>query len=149
MTYRIGLTLEEAQRADQSSRLVESNRLISRHLNPTLVATEAVQLFPAMAGADAAALVLVSSETGPSCAGLSGLEWECAPVLVGLASRLLAAASQDEPYATVALPAMLGEFGLSPWPDCPQSLLALPTGRKGRNGACCSPCAGQPWSSPR
>ena len=133
MTYRIGLTLEEAQRADQSSRLVECNRLISRHLNPTLVATEAVQLFPAMAGADAAALVLVSSETGPSCAGLSGLEWGCAPVLVGLASRLLAAPSQDEPYATVALPAMLGAFGFSPWADCPQSLLALPFGRKERN----------------
>lgn len=133
MAHRMGLALEEAQRASQLSRIVESGRLISRHLNPGNVASESVQLFPAIAGADGAALILVSPELGASCAGLNGLDWACTPFLLQLTERLLAQPARIEPISVIDLPALLDHHGLMPWPDCPKTALVLPIGRKERN----------------
>lgn len=78
MAYRIGLALEQAQRNVQLERVVQSGRRISRNLSELAVCSETVRMFPAVVGADAAALVLIdaSGRSRWSVQSGSGQRWD-------------------------------------------------------------------------
>ncbi|CAG0997415.1 partial Sensory/regulatory protein RpfC, partial [Rhodocyclaceae bacterium] len=129
MGYRLGIALEQAQRRAQMELMVRAGQQIGCHLDVAAVAAEAVAIFPAVVGADAAVLVLAAAdgggrvELGRGAPALDGF-WQ------GLAASCLASAQTPGwLLSTSSLAAELGRRGLALPADCPvQSLLAVPVG---------------------
>jgi PAS domain S-box-containing protein len=102
MSYRIGLTLEQAQRNRQLEQIIQSSHEISRLLDESTVATETVRTFATIFKADAATLVVKNDKGLPVCVACSGLAPEqanvCVPVTESLLKDYLFAATR--PYST-------------------------------------------------
>ena len=127
MTYRIGLTLEQAQRSFQLEQVVSAGREIGRHLDETAVAGEAVRMFPAVVSADAAALVL-----NDRCLAQFGLEpnWTCSWDRLTKFLLTILPPGRAEPYSTSDLPAVVEQLLPGLLQNCPvRALLAVPIQR--------------------
>jgi diguanylate cyclase (GGDEF)-like protein/PAS domain S-box-containing protein len=74
MAYRIGLSLEQAQRSSQLGQFVEIVHEIGRFLDEPSVCAEAVKRFPEIVKGDAAALVLTRLDRQPECAAQQGFD---------------------------------------------------------------------------
>ena len=133
MAYRIGLTLEQAQRSAQLEHLVRVGRLISSQLEEDNVAAAAVRLLPEVVLADAALLVLTGAE------GQAGLTHQSDPALGEaslwclLSDTLLRQSSlaEGQIYCIDDLHAAVERFALPALKDLPvRSLLAIPIHRE-------------------
>ncbi len=91
MAYRIGGALEQAQRRAQMEVLVDAGQRIGRRLDPATVALEAVRLFTALVGANAAALALTDGAGRVERVVRSGLDAAHDPLWIRLAGRCLGA----------------------------------------------------------
>jgi signal transduction histidine kinase/ActR/RegA family two-component response regulator len=135
MAYRIGLALEQAQRTMQLEQIIRAGQEIGRHLDKSNVASTAVQMFPALMGADAAALVMNDPGGTPLCVAQAGLDSVWSSAFSHLADGLLkdAQLATVEPYCTSDLPAAFNQFSLEFPKNCPvQALLAVPIQREER-----------------
>lgn len=133
MAYRIGHTLMEAQRSVQFEKLVHSSREISRDLDLDAVTAEAVNMFPSIVSAEAAAIFLNDPDGELYCAARSGLGAPCAAALRRLARHLMATPpiGQGEPYSTANVSPSLGGLSTPPLTVSPaKALLAVPIHRK-------------------
>jgi PAS domain S-box-containing protein len=133
MAYRIGLTLEQAQRSAQLEQLVRVGRLISSQLEVESVAAEAVRRFPEVVLADAAVLVLIGADGQPSLAHQAGVSSEEEPLWCLLTERLLTEArlAAGQPYRIEDLHTVADRFavnGLSR--SRARSLLVIPIRRE-------------------
>ena len=129
MAYRIGLALEQAQRNVQLEQIVRTGREIGRHLDESAVGSAAVRMFPALMGADAAALVLNDQGGLPRCVARVGIEPALSSVFSGLAEYLLndSRFSAIEPYFTSDLRAAARRLSLELPDNClVRALLAVP-----------------------
>jgi signal transduction histidine kinase/CheY-like chemotaxis protein len=129
MAFRIGRTLMESQRALQLEKILASSREINRRLETGAVAKEAVRAFPAMVGANAAAMVLSDSRGALGFAAWSGLGEVCPPGLIPLAEDLIASPGFEtgEPFVSSDLGSSLSARAVNPAELSPaKALLAIP-----------------------
>jgi signal transduction histidine kinase/ActR/RegA family two-component response regulator len=135
MAYRIGLTLDQAQRSVQLEQIVRTGREIARHLDQSAVCEEAVRMFPALVGADAAVLVLNDLGGTPRCAAQIGLDPSWASAFCHIMEQFLTEPrlASDDPYSTRDLRAAVEPLAFE-LPDlCPaRALLAVPIRRDER-----------------
>ena len=129
MAYRIGLALGQAQRNVQLEQIVLTGREIGRHLDESAVSSAAVQMFPALMGADAAALVLDGLDGMPQCAAQVGIDSALMSVFSHLAECLVKDSqfTTIEPYFTSDLRAAARQLSIELPHDCRvRALLAVP-----------------------
>jgi signal transduction histidine kinase/ActR/RegA family two-component response regulator len=135
MAYRIGLALEQAQRKVQLEQIIRTGREIGLHLDERAVGSAAVQIFPALMGADAAVLVLNDTNDMPQYATQIGIDPAWTSMFSHLAERLLKGSETDtvEPYCTFDLRAAADRLALELPDNCPvRTLLAVPIRREER-----------------
>jgi diguanylate cyclase (GGDEF)-like protein/PAS domain S-box-containing protein len=72
MTYRIGLTLEQAQRKERFELIVKYSRDLGRCFDVTRLFEQSVLDLPALTGSDAAAAFRVADDGSLACAAASG-----------------------------------------------------------------------------
>jgi PAS domain S-box-containing protein len=133
MAYRIGLTLEQAQRSAQLEQLVRAGRLISSQLEETMVAAEAVRRLPEVMLADAAVLVLTDGKGRPALIQPSHEELGQASLWHTLTEQLLVEScfAAGQPYAIDDLQAADERFATGDHKGTPvRSLLAIPIHRE-------------------
>ena len=135
MAYRIGLSLDQAQRSIQLEQIVRAGRKISRNLNESEVGAETVRMLPSVVGADATALVLKDSDGTPRCVAQFGID----PAWDNKWSRLAEHLLEDslvldfQPYSTPDLHADLKTISMEPTDSLPvRALLAVPIHREER-----------------
>ncbi|MGA2401415.1 MAG: ATP-binding protein [Syntrophobacteraceae bacterium] len=129
MAYRIGLALGQAQRNVQLEQIIRTGREIGCHLEESSVGSAAVHMFPALMGADAAALVLNDPGGKPQCVAQVGLDPACSSVFSHLAECLLndSQFAAIEPYFTSDLRAAAAQLPFELPDNCPvRALLAVP-----------------------
>jgi signal transduction histidine kinase/ActR/RegA family two-component response regulator len=129
MAYRIGLALDQAQRKVQMEQIIRTSREIGRHLDQSSVGSAAVQVFPALMGADAAALVLNDPSGKPQCVAHLGLDPAWSSILGHLSEWLLndSRLAGIEPYCTSDLRAAAGRNSIELPHNClVRTLLAVP-----------------------
>ena len=97
MAYRIGLALEQAQRSVQLEEIVRTGREIASQLDESAVCSAAVQMFPALMGADASALVLNDPDGMPQCVARAGID----PALSSVFSHLAGCLRNDLQFSTI------------------------------------------------
>jgi PAS domain S-box-containing protein len=132
MAYRLGLTLEQAQKSAQLEQLVRVGRLISSHLEEESVAAEAVRHCPEVVLADAAILVLVNANGNAYFADQYGIAPEEASHWRLLTENLLATSrlTDGQPYRIDDLRAAAERFSVNTLKISPaRSLLAIPIRR--------------------
>jgi signal transduction histidine kinase/ActR/RegA family two-component response regulator len=102
MTYRIGLTLEQAHRSKQLEQIILNGRQIGRHLDKSALYTLAVEMFPGLIGADAAVLFMEGHQDKTDCVALFGVDPNGISHLHPISNRLLNPANQimDEPVSS-------------------------------------------------
>ena len=133
MAYRIGLTLEQAQRTAQLEQIVRSGREIGRHLDESEVCKEAVRMLPAILGADAAAMVIRDQDPAGTlrCVAEFGLDPGWSHAWSRLADRKLADAGGDPSYCTPDLRRELDATVFGESADFPvRAFLAVPISRE-------------------
>lgn len=129
MAYQIGLALEQAQRNVQLEQIVRTGREIGRHLDESAVGSAAVQMFPALMGADAAALVLNDLGGMPQCVAQVGIDPALSSVFSHLGECLLndSQFTTIEPYFTSDLRAAVRQLAFELPHNCRvRALLAVP-----------------------
>jgi diguanylate cyclase (GGDEF)-like protein/PAS domain S-box-containing protein len=142
MAYRIGLVLEQAQRGIQLEKIVQANSMLGRHLDEETIATEAVGMFPAVVGADAAALVLNDRNGTPRRTAQFGLDPSGDFAWSRLSEYLRTNASivEGQPYyipdlqsVIPDLQSVIEQFTVALPDKCPvRALLAVPIRRDGQ-----------------
>ena len=133
MAYRIGLALDQAQHSTQLAQIVQASREIGRLLDGAAVETAAVQMFPKIVGADAAALVLGDPSGKFRCVARLGLDQLWDLTWSRLTAHLLSdtSLSGSEPFSTHDLRTILDRFSLEMPEGCRvRALLAVPISRE-------------------
>ena len=102
MTYRIGLALEQAQRSSQLEQIVRTGHEIGRYLEETSLCERAVQVFPAVMGAEASVLVKIEPDGRMHCAAQVGLDPEWEKIWCHISEQLLKEnrGTGNTPYTT-------------------------------------------------
>jgi diguanylate cyclase (GGDEF)-like protein/PAS domain S-box-containing protein len=90
MTYRIGLTLEQAQRKAQLELIVTSSRELGRCIDAAALFERAIDDIPTLTGSDAAVLFHKGEDQTLTCAGCSGIHGPDSPEWVPLKEFLSA-----------------------------------------------------------
>jgi diguanylate cyclase (GGDEF)-like protein/PAS domain S-box-containing protein len=148
MAYRIGLTVEQAQRRSQLERMVHAEREIGLRLEETHVARKAIDTLPGLVGADAAMLVAIGADDKPHVLAIT----EPTPASdkarlarLCLSVRMRPEAERFEPYGLVCGPdRVLFENGALQCRDdafdaAPYgSLLVMPFGHTRIDGMLCA-----------
>jgi GAF domain-containing protein len=102
MGYRIGLSIEQAQRSTQLEKIMETGYEITRLFDISEIGNEAVRAFSSIFCTDAATIVLKNSRSIPECIAWIGLEPDqvdvCVTVTESLLNDYLFAATR--PYCT-------------------------------------------------
>jgi signal transduction histidine kinase len=123
------------ERTRALEQIVRSDREISRHLDESVIGAEAVGRFPAIMGADGAALILKDRAGRLRCAGRFGLDPAWDVTWSHLGKRLLvdSCLADAEPYSAPDLRAVVESLGLAPPDACPvHAVLAVPIQREER-----------------
>lgn len=89
MTYRIGLSLEQAQRSLQLKQISQAGREIVKELDRSTIVEKVVSMFPAIIGADAAVLYLNDDSGKPECAAENGFDHNWGPICIRLTEYLI------------------------------------------------------------
>jgi len=135
MAHRIGLALEQTQRSVQLEQIVQSGRKTARTLDEASICTETVTMLPALAGADAAVLVLKDPGATPRAVAQFGLDSRWNNTWSRIAEHLLTNSSfaSFKPFSTPDLHAAIETLPLELPADLPvRALLAVPIGREER-----------------
>jgi GAF domain-containing protein len=102
MGYRIGLTIERAQRNAQLEKIIETGYEITRLFDISEIGNEAVRVFSSIFCTDAATIVLKNQKNMPECIAWIGLDPHqvdiCVTVTESLLNDYLFAATR--PYST-------------------------------------------------
>jgi signal transduction histidine kinase len=134
MAYRVGLTLEQAERRMQLEKVVTVGAELGRSLDEASVARAAVREFPLVAGASAAAMVLALESGGFECVSATGMDERWVPVWTRLAGQLARRLGDSPtPFSTADLGTEpeCAAHGLSD--ECPaRAVLAVPLQRQDR-----------------
>lgn len=129
MTYRIGLVLEQVQYGIQIEQMVRTGREIGRYLDEVTVCDRAVEMLPALLGADASALVLFEPEGGCGAIRQAGRDAGCNLDWCSLGRLLLHSTSlvSGEPFSARDLHTLDAPPIHAAHPDCPaRAMLAIP-----------------------
>jgi PAS domain S-box-containing protein len=135
MAYRIGLTLDQAQRSVQLEQIIRAGRKITCNLNESAVCKETVGMLPPVVGADAAVLVLNDAGGIPQCVAQFGIDPCWSDKWCRLTEHLLADPQIDnvQPYTTSDLHAAVQTSSLQPMDGLPvRALLVVPVHREKR-----------------
>lgn len=135
MAYRIGLALEQAQRSQLLENTVHIGREIGANLDENAVCTKAVAMFPAIIGAEAAALFLKDKLGKPELIAESGFNQEWIPAWTSLTEYLISDLRLNtiRSYNTYDLQRIIGQFNIAFPPTCPVSAhLAVPVQFEGQ-----------------
>lgn len=129
MTYHISLSLEQEQRNQQLRQVADLGQEIGRELDEAAVCAKAAELFPAVIGADGAALVLKGSDGLLKWTADPGFEHLLSPACIALAERLLNELDPQDPrpYNISDMQLLFDQFGIQAPQDCPAlAMIAVP-----------------------
>ena len=130
---RIGQSLSELQRNVQLEKMVQAGHEINRRLDFDAITALAVNTFPEVINADAAALILRNARGELYCAAQSGLSVSCAGAIKQVADHLIASPlfKKDKPYITCNVSELAARLSLDSSSLKPvESLLAVPIYRE-------------------
>jgi diguanylate cyclase (GGDEF)-like protein/PAS domain S-box-containing protein len=129
MIYRIGLSLEQAQKSSQLRQVVHFGREIGRQLDEAEVYSRAVSMFPTLLGADAAALFLKDAAGGAKCVAETNFDSAWIPDWSSLTDHLMYGVDLNNTsfLDTSDLYPIFEKIGISPSGKCSKrALVAVP-----------------------
>ncbi len=89
MIYRVGLSLEQAQKNSQLQEVIHFSREIGRHPDEIDVCSKAVSMFPQVIGADFATMFLKDVVGKPKCVAEAGFNHPWVPDWISLTEYLI------------------------------------------------------------
>ena len=138
MTYRIGLTLEQAQHSSQLEQIVRTGHEIGRYLDEFSLFERAVQVFPIIVGAEASVLVKFEADGRMRCIVQAGFNSADENIWCQLSERLLKESQENGNTASsiADLHSIADLFPNETVPRCAaRALLAVPIQRANKPAA--------------